>query len=173
MFRALLILVVAAAIPRVAAAHPAPFSFLDLIIRADGVDGILVLHVVDIAHDLGVEPAERVMEPDVIAQQRERIDEVRLVAARYLEQAERDAPAVGLELGIEEQVLGPREARGEPREIGGGRDELHSKRSTTRSASAVGPCSARGRPILIDYLIVSMGYAGRSPRGLRFLRSRD
>jgi hypothetical protein len=72
-FRALLILLIAAAIPRVAAAHPAPFSFLDLIIRADGIDGILVLHVVDIAHDLGVEPAERAMEPDVIARERARI----------------------------------------------------------------------------------------------------
>jgi hypothetical protein len=81
-FRALLILLLAAAIPRIAAAHPAPFSFLDLIIRDNGIDGILVLHVVDIAHDLGVEPAERLMEADVLAQQRDRI--IALLTPRLL-----------------------------------------------------------------------------------------
>jgi hydrogenase/urease accessory protein HupE len=91
-FRVLLILVVAAAIPRIAAAHPAPFSFLDLIIRAEGIDGILVLHVVDIAHDLGVEPAERLMEADVVARERARL--VALLAPRMTLRA-------GSELAIE------------------------------------------------------------------------
>ncbi len=61
-------------------AHPAPFSFLDLIIRAGGVDGALVLHVEDVAHDLGVAPADRLLNAGVIAQVRDRL--VALLAPR-------------------------------------------------------------------------------------------
>ena len=62
-----------------AEAHPAPFSYLDLHLGPEGVQGNLVLHVVDVAHDLGVE-AERLLEPDVAARERSRI--VDLVASR-------------------------------------------------------------------------------------------
>lgn len=54
-------------------AHPAPFSFLDLIVRAGGVDGTLVLHVEDVAHDLGIAPADRLLDPGVTAQVRDRL----------------------------------------------------------------------------------------------------
>ena len=54
-------------------AHPAPFSFLDLSIRAGGVDGTLVLHVEDVAHDLGIAPADRLLDPTVTAQVRDRL----------------------------------------------------------------------------------------------------
>ncbi len=37
-----------------ASAHPAPFSYLDVVVRDDGIEGILVLHVVDVAHELGM-----------------------------------------------------------------------------------------------------------------------
>lgn len=56
-----------------AAAHPAPFSFLDVVIRDDAVHGTLVLHVVDVAHDLGIEPADRLLEPGEIARARDRV----------------------------------------------------------------------------------------------------
>ncbi|MBM3818375.1 MAG: HupE/UreJ family protein [Acidimicrobiia bacterium] len=98
MFRALLILCVAAAIPRVAAAHPAPFSFLDLVIRDQAIDGVLVLHVVDIAHELGIEPQERLMDPDVVARERERI--IALLTPRMTLRA-------GRELAIEWGAMTP------------------------------------------------------------------
>lgn len=60
-------------VSRVVSAHPAPFSFLDLAIRADAVDGTLVLHVVDVAHDLGIEPADRLLDPRALAGVRDRI----------------------------------------------------------------------------------------------------
>ncbi|MEQ1899030.1 MAG: HupE/UreJ family protein [Vicinamibacterales bacterium] len=59
--------------PRVASAHPAPFSFLDLVIGAESIEGILVLHVVDIAHELGIEPVDRLLDPGEVARARDRI----------------------------------------------------------------------------------------------------
>jgi hypothetical protein len=55
-----LALMLAGALP--ARAHPAPFSYLDLRIDASGVEGTLVVHVIDVAHDLGVSPPERLLE---------------------------------------------------------------------------------------------------------------
>ena len=65
---------------RGASAHPAPFSFLDIAIRDDAVHGTLVLHVVDVAHDLGIEPADRLLDPAEIARARDRV--VALLATR-------------------------------------------------------------------------------------------
>jgi hypothetical protein len=78
--RAVVLGLCALAIPGAAAAHPAPFSFLDLIIRADGVEGTLVLHVEDVAHDLGITPSDRLLDPGVTTQVRERL--VALLAPR-------------------------------------------------------------------------------------------
>jgi hypothetical protein len=73
-FRCLLVLAFAlVANAGVANAHPAPFSFLDLVIRAGGVDGTLVLHVEDVAHELGIAPADRLLDPAVSAQVRDRL----------------------------------------------------------------------------------------------------
>jgi hypothetical protein len=58
---------------RAASAHPAPFSFLDLAIRADAVHGTIALHVVDIAYELKIEPADRLLEPGEIARARDRV----------------------------------------------------------------------------------------------------
>ncbi len=63
-----------------AAAHPAPFSFLDLIIRDAGVEGTLVLHVVDVAHDLGIVPADRLLDASEAARLRDTI--VQLIEPR-------------------------------------------------------------------------------------------
>ena len=60
-------------------AHPAPFSYLDLHVGADGVRGELVLHVVDLAHDLALD-AERLLQRDGAEAARARI--VSLVATR-------------------------------------------------------------------------------------------
>jgi hypothetical protein len=54
-------------------AHPAPFSFLDLAIREDGVHGTLSLHVIDVAYELKIDPADRLLEPAELARARERV----------------------------------------------------------------------------------------------------
>jgi hydrogenase/urease accessory protein HupE len=51
-----------------AGAHPAPFSFLDIRIGAQTIDGSLVLHDLDVAHDLGVNPPERLHDPEIVRQ---------------------------------------------------------------------------------------------------------
>ncbi|OFW13543.1 MAG: hypothetical protein A3F70_18305 [Acidobacteria bacterium RIFCSPLOWO2_12_FULL_67_14] len=63
-------------------AHPAPFSFLDLIIGDRGIDGTLVLHVVDVAHDLGIDPADRLLDAADAERLKERI--TRLIEPRLL-----------------------------------------------------------------------------------------
>ena len=50
-----------------AAAHPAPFSYLDLHLDADGVTGTLVVHDLDAAHDLGVANADSLLDPPTAA----------------------------------------------------------------------------------------------------------
>jgi len=82
--------------PPGASAHPAPFSFLDLVIRGDGVHGTLVLHVVDVAHDLGIEPADRLLDPGEIARARARV--VALVASRLMIGAGATAPIEWLDM---------------------------------------------------------------------------
>ena len=59
------------ALAQPASAHPVPFTYLDLQLRSDAagaIDGTLVAHVVDLAHDLNVSPAERLLDPAVAAQ---------------------------------------------------------------------------------------------------------
>jgi hydrogenase/urease accessory protein HupE len=60
-------------IPASALAHPAPFSFLDLVLRDDAVDGILVLHVEDVAHELGIDPPDRLLNPAELQLIRDRL----------------------------------------------------------------------------------------------------
>jgi hydrogenase/urease accessory protein HupE len=50
-----------------AAAHPVPFSYLDVRIEPDGVNLTLVVHVFDAAHELGVDPPDRLLDPSVLA----------------------------------------------------------------------------------------------------------
>lgn len=50
-----------------AQAHPVPFSFLDVRIGADGIDVVLVAHIFDVAHDLNVDPPERLLEAAYLA----------------------------------------------------------------------------------------------------------
>ena len=54
-----------------AAAHPAPFSYLDLHLDASGVTGTLVVHDLDAAHDLGVADADSLLDPATAARYRD------------------------------------------------------------------------------------------------------
>src|SRR5471030_1036933 len=56
----------AIAIP--AAAHPVPFSYLDIQLQPSAVDVSLVAHIFDLAHDLQITPAERLLEPSLVAE---------------------------------------------------------------------------------------------------------
>jgi hydrogenase/urease accessory protein HupE len=49
-----------------AAAHPAPFSYLDVRLRAGALDVSVVIHAWDVAHELRVEPIERVLDPAML-----------------------------------------------------------------------------------------------------------
>jgi hydrogenase/urease accessory protein HupE len=56
-----------------AAAHPVPFSYLDLQLRPDAIEVSLVAHIYDLAHDLGISPMERLLEPAVVAERAQAI----------------------------------------------------------------------------------------------------
>ena len=53
-------------LPRAAVAHPVPFSYLDLRLQPDAIDGTLVAHIFDVAHDLNIAPPERLLDPAVV-----------------------------------------------------------------------------------------------------------
>jgi hypothetical protein len=61
----LVLAVVLLAVPSTAPAHPAPFSYLDLRIGNDVIEGTLVVHIIDAAHDLGIDPPEKLLDRSV------------------------------------------------------------------------------------------------------------
>ena len=65
-----------------AAAHPAPFSYLDLHLDSSGVSGTLVVHDLDAAHDLGVANADTLLDPATAARYRDAL--VALLTPRLL-----------------------------------------------------------------------------------------
>jgi hydrogenase/urease accessory protein HupE len=73
MGRALLVCVLLT-LARDAGAHPAPFSYLDLWLEPEGARGSLILHDFDVAHDLGIEPPDRLLDPAFAAAQRARLE---------------------------------------------------------------------------------------------------
>jgi hypothetical protein len=87
-----------------ALAHPAPFSYLDVVFKDGGLEGTLVVHVIDVAHELGV-PPEKVMEPGFAEAQQKRIEEI--LASRLYLQGDRRLSFEwqGIELMREEQAL--------------------------------------------------------------------
>ena len=68
---AVVVLILAVAAP--ASAHPAPFSYLDIVFRDGRIDGTLVVHIIDAAHELGIAPPERLLDNDVAARERQRL----------------------------------------------------------------------------------------------------
>ncbi len=65
---------------RPAAAHPAPFTFLDVHLEGRRLDVALVVHIFDAAHDLKVEPMERLLGPAVLAERSQAL--IDLIASR-------------------------------------------------------------------------------------------
>ena len=51
----------------VAAAHPVPFSYVDLHLQPGTVEVVIVAHMFDVGHDLHVDPAERLLDPAFLA----------------------------------------------------------------------------------------------------------
>lgn len=62
-------------------AHPVPFSYLDLHLRSQAIEGTLVLHIIDVAHEIGIEPADRLLDPEFA---KEHTDEIANLVARRL-----------------------------------------------------------------------------------------
>jgi hydrogenase/urease accessory protein HupE len=54
---------------RPAAAHPVPFSYLDVRMDGAALHVTLVAHIIDVAHDLSIDPAERLLDLAGAAQQ--------------------------------------------------------------------------------------------------------
>jgi len=50
-----------------ATAHPVPFSYLDVQLQPSAVEVSLVAHIFDLAHDLDVTPADRLLDPAFVA----------------------------------------------------------------------------------------------------------
>lgn len=63
-----------------AAAHPVPFSYVDVRVDAGAIVLTVVAHVFDLGHDLAVDPPERFLEPAVLASKAAALTE--LVRAR-------------------------------------------------------------------------------------------
>ena len=66
--------------PTLAAAHPAPFSYLDLRLGGEAVECSLVLHDFDVAHDLGIDPPEALRDSAIVAKYRDQL--TRLMESR-------------------------------------------------------------------------------------------
>jgi HupE/UreJ protein len=54
-------------------AHPAPFSYLDIVFRGGAIEGSLTVHIIDVAHELGISPPETLLDESVIERERQRI----------------------------------------------------------------------------------------------------
>jgi hydrogenase/urease accessory protein HupE len=64
-----------------ASAHPVPFSYLDLRLQPDAIQGTLVVHIYDAAHDLNIEPMEKMLDPSIASQQSAAL--ARMLGARF------------------------------------------------------------------------------------------
>ena len=72
---ALLLLIVSCLVSAVQA-HPVPFSYLDLRINGEQIEGGLVAHIVDLAHDLNIDQPESLLDPKFAESKRELIREI-------------------------------------------------------------------------------------------------
>jgi hydrogenase/urease accessory protein HupE len=87
-------------------AHPVPYSFLDLRLNSGGLEGTLVAHIFDLAHDLNLTPAESLLDPAVAESKREAI--LNLLRPRLLVAADGRAlefELLRLEPQVERQAL--------------------------------------------------------------------
>jgi hydrogenase/urease accessory protein HupE len=93
--RAALLAIAVLLCPAIGWAHPAPFSYADLYFTNDAIDGAIVLHVYDLAHDLRIDPAERLLDPTTAQAQRAALES--LLRARL--QLAADGRPLASELG--------------------------------------------------------------------------
>jgi hydrogenase/urease accessory protein HupE len=85
-----------------ASAHPAPFSFIDLHLDDDGIRGTLIVHDLDAAHDLSIDPPERLLDPVFADGQRERLQALLEPRLRFTADGIARAPVwTGLEVVAE------------------------------------------------------------------------
>jgi hydrogenase/urease accessory protein HupE len=68
-------------LPGRASAHQVPFSYLDVRLQTNAVEGALVAHIADLAHELRVDPAEQLLDPAVAAS---KVEEVRAMLSARL-----------------------------------------------------------------------------------------
>lgn len=69
-FAAWLVLVISLIVfPPQAWAHPAPFSYIDLHLEADRIDGTLTVHTIDLAHELQLDEPAMLLDQRVLAAQ--------------------------------------------------------------------------------------------------------
>jgi hydrogenase/urease accessory protein HupE len=66
-FRLIGMVITLAALAAPAPAHPVPFSYLDVRLDGRALDLTLVAHIFDVAHDLGIEPPEQLLDPQQLA----------------------------------------------------------------------------------------------------------
>jgi hypothetical protein len=85
-------------------AHPAPFSYLDIVFRGGAINGTLVVHVIDVAHELGTRPAD-LMNAEAVRNNERRIGDV-LRPRIFLQADRRLSPEwTGIELLGDDQAL--------------------------------------------------------------------
>jgi hydrogenase/urease accessory protein HupE len=94
LLRAALLVVVLGWLAAPAFAHPIPFSYLDLRFNAGQIEGTLVAHIVDLAHDLNIETPESLLDAKVADSKKDAIAE--LVRERLIVFG--DGRQVGLEV---------------------------------------------------------------------------
>lgn len=70
-------------------AHPVPFSYLDIDLQRGAVEVSLIVHIYDVAHDLGITPMERLLDPSVV---RERAGAIRALLSPRLALAADGSP---------------------------------------------------------------------------------
>jgi len=63
-----------------AGAHPVPFTFIDVRFQPGAIDLTLVAHIFDVAHDLGIQPQEQLLQPGPLAERGDAI--VRMLRER-------------------------------------------------------------------------------------------
>src|SRR5690242_13365732 len=76
-----------------ASAHPVPFSYIDVKVNAARADVVVVAHMNDIAHDLNIDPPEKLLEPDFLRQHS--ADVARLLSSRFHLRADAQELAAG------------------------------------------------------------------------------
>ncbi len=117
-----------------AVAHPAPFSYLDIVFRNGSIEGTLVVHILDIAHDLDITP-DRLLDNATLEQQRERIGA--LLTPRL---SLKGRPAAGALVG--EPGTAARRAGGTP-QIPHTQRAARVARPSTRTCSRTTRCTRR------------------------------